>query len=77
MTNIEEYKKETEDRLSKELLESQSKYVTSEEFEFLLKRYQNLENKVYKKYFFDSIWYKGAIGIISLSALAISILSVF
>ena len=74
---IEEYRKEAEDKLSSELQEIQGKYVASEELETLLKRYQNLENKVYKKSIFDSIWYKGAIGIISLSALAISIFAAF
>lgn len=74
---IEEYRKEAEDKLSSELQKIQGKYVASEEFETLLKRYQNLENKVYKKSFFDSIWYKGAIGIISISALAISIFAAF
>ena len=62
---IEEYRKEAKDKLPSELQELQGKCVASEEFETLLKRYQNLENKVYKKYFFDSIWYKGTIGIIS------------
>ena len=42
-----------------------------------LERVQNLEKAINKKSFFDSIWYKGAIGIIALSALAISIFTAF
>ena len=74
---IEEYRKEIEDKLSRELLGVQDKYIANEDFEILLRRYQILENKVYEKSFFDSIWYKGAIGIIALAALAISIFTAF